>query len=359
MRIIQLIDSLQAGGAEKMALNYANELAKKVAFSGLVVTRCEGLLCDEIQENVSYLFLDKKNTIDFSSILKFRRYLITNKIEIIHSHSTSFFFAFLIKLTLPKMKLIWHDHYGDSEFLNKRQSFFLKICIPFFSGIIAVNEKLKVWSQEKLKLKNVIFLRNFTTYSKPNNKYQTVLKGVAFKRIIHVANLREQKNHEFLIDVALKLKKTYPEWTFHLIGKDFNDYYSKKIKNLINKNELKNTIFVYGSCSDIGTILNQTEIAILTSKSEGLPVALLEYGFNRKPVVVTNVGEISSIIVDNINGYLVSSVDTQSFYEKIILLIENKEKRIVFGSSLEATIKENFSEQVILKHYLNWLKILR
>jgi hypothetical protein len=38
MRILQIIDSLDIGGAEKMAVNYANTLSKKIEFSGLVVT---------------------------------------------------------------------------------------------------------------------------------------------------------------------------------------------------------------------------------------------------------------------------------------------------------------------------------
>ena len=42
MRIVQIIDSLDVGGAEKMAVNYANALVGRIEFSGLVVTRAEG-----------------------------------------------------------------------------------------------------------------------------------------------------------------------------------------------------------------------------------------------------------------------------------------------------------------------------
>ena len=49
MRIVQLIDSLDAGGAERMAVNYANALSEKITFSGLVATRKEGLLLDKIK----------------------------------------------------------------------------------------------------------------------------------------------------------------------------------------------------------------------------------------------------------------------------------------------------------------------
>ena len=55
MRIVQLIDSLEAGGAERMAVNYANELAGQIDFSGLVVSRKEGLLCCARNDNSPFL----------------------------------------------------------------------------------------------------------------------------------------------------------------------------------------------------------------------------------------------------------------------------------------------------------------
>ena len=61
MRVLQLIDSLEAGGAERMAVSYANSLSKKIAFSGLIATRKEGQLLSQINQNVDYLFLNKKN----------------------------------------------------------------------------------------------------------------------------------------------------------------------------------------------------------------------------------------------------------------------------------------------------------
>lgn len=358
MRIVQLIDSLHAGGAEKMAVSYANSLSQKIAFSGLVVSRAEGSLFSEIDTSVNYAFLNKKSVFDFSSILIFKKYLKVNNVEIIHCHSTSFFFAFLMKMMLPKIKMIWHDHYGDSEFLEKRPKFMLKICIPTFDGIIVVNQKLKLWSQEKLKFKNVIYLRNFAS-KQIENITETILKGEDKKRIISIANLRKQKNHELLIEVAMMLKESHIDWTFHLVGKDFQDNYSKKIKKLVIDNNLSDNIYVYGTKKDIANILNQSEIAILTSKSEGLPVTLLEYGFNKKPVIVTDVGEISSIITNNVNGYIVPSDNAQLFYEKLVKLIENDIIRKNFSTNLEATIHNYFSEEVIIKQYLNWLGFLK
>jgi glycosyltransferase involved in cell wall biosynthesis len=355
MRIIQIIDSLEAGGAERMAISYANALASKIEFSGIVATRKEGPLLNQINSDVSYLFLNKKKQLDIRALFRLRSFVQINKVGIIHAHSTSFFLAFLLKLTCPSLKIIRHDHFGNNEFLSTRPQLVLKITAPFFNGVIAVNQKLKGWSEEILKSKNVFYLPNFSSKGK-DIEGKTVLKGNDGKRIIALANLREQKNHLLLLDVAVKLKKSHPEWTFHLVGKDFEDNYSRQIKQLIIDCKLENHVFLYGSRYDIENILNQASIAILTSKSEGLPVALLEYGLNKKAVVVTNVGEIPMIIQNKKNGFLVNSNEIDLFYPALVDLLENETLRNDFGNALYTTVQKDYSSWTVIDKYLNWLQ---
>lgn len=357
MRIIQIIDSLEAGGAERMAVNYANALAITINFSGLVTTRKQGPLLHQINKEVSYLYLNKKSTIDLTALSRLRKFVVENKVEIIHAHSTSFFLAFLIKISCPSIKLIWHDHYGDSEFLSNRSSLVLRMTLPFYKGIIAVNQNLKLWAEQRMHFKNVIYLPNFPSKDNIVSEH-TFLKGIKGKRIVALANLRVQKNHFFLLEVAKKVQLSHPEWTFHLVGKDFEDDYSRQIKNLILESNLVNSVFIYGSKQDIETILEQSTIAVLTSQSEGLPVALLEYGLHGKPTVVTNVGEIPLLIQDGVNGFMVEAGNVQWFYNSLIKLIENDILQNDFGKALQQTIINNYSEQTVIKKYLDWLEKL-
>ena len=355
MRIIQIIDSLEAGGAERIAVSYANALAKKIEFSGLVATRKEGPLLNQMEQNVSYLFLNKKGTIDLRAIFRLRRYVTENKVTIIHAHSTSYFLAFLLKLTHPSIQLIWHDHYGNSEFLSKRPSTALRISVPFFNGVIAVNQNLKKWSEKILKCKNVLFLPNFAS-SEKTVAQNTTLNGTTDKRILLLANLRIQKNHFLLLDVAKMLKVSHPEWSFHLVGKDFEDEYSKKIKDLIIASDLEKNVFFYGAKEDIGTIIQQSTIGILTSVSEGLPVSLLEYSLYKKPVVVTNVGEISSLVKNGKTGFIVEAKQTELFYDSLVKLILNENLRNDFGLALHDKVAVNNSKEAVIKQYLTWLE---
>ncbi|PJJ10985.1 glycosyltransferase involved in cell wall biosynthesis [Flavobacterium sp. 1] len=356
MRIIQLIDSLEAGGSERMAVSYANTLANKIEFSALVATRKEGDLLHQINQNVSYLFLNKKKQLDFVSLFNLRSFVIKNKITHIHAHSTSFFFASLLKLICPSVKLIWHYHYGNNKILPKKRIIIFRIVMPFFGGVIAVNQNLRLWIENNLKSKNTIYLPNFPVQTKVF-EHKTQLFGIEGKRIISLANLREDKNHFLLLEVAQKLKKTYPDWTFHLVGKDFGDDYSNQIKKLIAKYGLEKNVFLYGSKQDIGNILNQTSIAILTSKSEGLPVALLEYGLYKKAVVVTDVGEIATIIQHGKNGFIVDSNEVHVFYQSLLNLVESETLRTDFGEALFDTIQADYIAESVMEKYLKWLEI--
>lgn len=354
-RILQLIDSLEAGGAERMAVNYANSLSSRIEFSALVATRKEGALKVQLNEKVAYLFLGKKRIIDIKAIFKLRQFVKDNRVQIIHAHSTSFFTALLLKIFHPRIKIFWHDHYGNNEFLDKRESSVLKIGSYFFEGILSVNQKLKIWAEENLNCPHVIYLQNFV-YVDTNPAGKTILKGNDNKRIVCLANLRMQKNHFFILDLAVKLKRDFPDWTFHLVGKDFEDDYSDQIKKEINIKELLDSVFLYGSKDDIENILAQASIVILTSVSEGLPVALLEYGYYGKAVISTNVGEISSVLSHNFNGFLIENQNREAFYEKLTFLIKNEDIRVELGENLKNSIKKDYCPDTVMEKYLNFLK---
>ena len=127
MNVIQLIDSLNAGGAERVAVNYANALANQIETSYLCTTRKEGLLKESLSNNVHYLFLNKKSTLDFKAIKKLNGYIKEKQINVIHAHASSFFIATIIKILNRKIVLIWDEHYGNRGQASKLNKFILKI----------------------------------------------------------------------------------------------------------------------------------------------------------------------------------------------------------------------------------------
>tara|TARA_R110002050_G_scaffold74772_4_gene160168 strand:+ start:73283 stop:74359 length:1077 start_codon:yes stop_codon:yes gene_type:complete len=354
MRVLQLIDSLKAGGAERVAVNLANGLSAKIDKSFLCATRQEGLLKESLLDPVGYLFLNKTKIIDFRAIKRLKAFVKKERIEIVHTHSTSFFLATIIKVLNPKLILIWHDHYGKSEFLNKRPKFVLKWCSRLFKHVFVVNNKLEIWCKEVLHSKSVSYLPNFAVTS--NTEPITTLKGLEGKRIICLANLRAQKDHINLLKAFKFILKTNKSWTLHLVGHDFKDNYSLSVKKFINEKALEEHIFVYGSCMDVSHILNQSDIGVLSSKSEGLPLSLLEYGLAGLPTIATNVGDCHKVISNNIEGILIPSNDVDALANALIKYINNIDLRLESGRCLQLKVKKIFSEISIINSIIDVYK---
>ena len=358
MRVLQLIDSLAPGGAERIAVNYANLLSCEIDRSFLCVTRAEGHLKDSIKPEVGYFFLKKKNKFDLRAVIRLIKFIRSHNIEILHAHSTSFFTATLVKLFLRDIKLIWHDHYGNSEFLSHRKHLVLKWCSNNFNHIFSVSKALKAWSEQNLNCKKVSFIPNFAVLQ-DSGILQSPLKGKKGQRIICLANLRPQKDHFTLLKAFSMVKKHHPNWTLHLVGKDFKDGYSSKIKQTIKTMNLSKSVFVYGSRNDVSHVLKQCDIGVLSSRSEGLPLSLLEYGLAKLPVITTKVGECDRVISKKTEGLIVPTNNYKDLSEAILFFIENSNAGLKAGQALNKKILNNFSpanvisrvSQIYKEHY--------
>jgi glycosyltransferase involved in cell wall biosynthesis len=354
IRALQLIDSLHVGGAEVLAVNIANALSNEGVESHLCVTRNEGPLKENIKPSVGYLFLERKKTIDITAIKKLKNYIKKNNISIIHAHSTSYFLAICVNFIYPKLKIIWHDHYGKSESLKNTSRLSIQLVSFLFNGVISVNSILFEWSTKYLMVKRVYFLNNFPLFVDLNKT--TFLKGEKGKRIIQVAGFRPQKNHINLLKAFNTVLKDEPNHTLHLIGKIDKSLYSNNIKGFLRKHNLLKHVFLYDACSDIKNILNQADIGVLSSDSEGLPISLLEYGLAKLPVVVTDVGDCARVVKNN--TVVVPAKKSDTLANAIISLINDKVLREKVASELHAEVLNNYSRERSVKKIMNIYKEL-
>ncbi len=355
MRILQLIDTLDTGGAERMAVSYANALLCRTGYAAVVATRRAGPMAALLDPGARFFVLGKKRALDIPALFRLRKWVVSEQITVIHAHSTSLFFATLLKWTLPSVRIVWHDHYGDSEFLEKRPATLIRWCLPFTWKAIAVNHRLVEWLRS-LGYQNVTYLPNFpATANTPDAP--TFLAGAEGRRVVCLANFREQKDHMSLLEAAGVFFVQKPGWSLHLVGKDFHDAYSDTLKRTVTDDKrLQGRVYFYTTSYDSLHILSQADITVLSSRSEGLPVALLEYGLMGKPVIATPVGEIPQIIQHQYNGLLVAVGDVPRFADELLRLSEDRELREALGEQLQKKVAREFSEEAVISSYFRLLE---
>jgi glycosyltransferase involved in cell wall biosynthesis len=329
-----------------MAVNIANSLFASDIDSFLCATRFEGDLKSKLNKDVGYLFLNRKRKLDFKAVFRLKKFIVKNEIAIIHAHSSSFVVASLVKLFYSKVAIVWHDHYGNSEELDQRKKQPLKLFSKYFKEIIVVNNLLKNWSVNVLNHNKVHYLSNFATFI--NSKHINILNGNNEKRLVCVAGFRPQKDHLTLLKAFKIINQSYNEWSLHLIGNHYNDAYFTLIINYIKDNKLDKVVFLYHGTTNIESILAESTIGVLSSKSEGLPVSLLEYGMAKLPVIVTDVGECKNVVLNDDFGYVIPKEDEVLLASKIKLLISDINLRNKLATNFNKHILDNYSEQKII-----------
>lgn len=338
-KVIQIIDSLSLGGAETLAVNLSNALSEEENVqSFLCITRKEGPLKDNIGDQVSYLFLDRKGSLGFSAIFRLKKYIKQHKIGVVHAHSTSILIATFVRILLGKrVKLIWHIHSGAYILLKGMKLRVFQFCARWIDTVICVNQNLFSWLA-RFPIQNKYLLNNFPSFTNYNKV--TVLQGEQGKRIVCLAGLRSEKNHLTLLKAFNRIKEQTKNWTIHIVGRDYQDAYSKSLYDYVQEENLEDQVFFYGQVTDIKNVLEQSEIGVLSSKSEGLPIAVLEYGLAKLAVIITEAGQLGEVVQDE---RVISQIESPEEYAEKLKNLINKPK-------FRREIAQNFHNRVI-KNY--------
>jgi glycosyltransferase involved in cell wall biosynthesis len=102
--------------------------------------------------------------------------------------------------------------------------------------------------------------------------------------------------------------------------------------------------------SDIDLILSACDIAILCSDNEGIPLTLIQASQAGLPIVSTDVGSVSDIVIDGVTGFL-TEVSSEGLIQGITRLLENPELRHTFGKAGEQRARDFFSSRSMVEHH--------
>lgn len=163
--------------------------------------------------------------------------------------------------------------------------------------------------------------------------------------IIHVGELNTNKNQKMLIEAVNSIKDELPNLKVLLVG---DGTLKEKYKTMIENKGLENVIKLLGYRTDINKLMAVSDIAISTSKREGLPVNVLEAMATGLPIIVTNSRGNRDLVINNINGYTVKVNDNEELAKKIHDLYYNDKIRRNFSEN-NLTVIQSYSLKNIIK----------
>ena len=341
--IMQVCDTLNAGGMERVAVNVANGLPRDRYESHLCTTRQGGALESDVAADVGRLRLRRTHTLDVGALRRLVQYVRDHGIAVLHAHGPSLFLAAAASSFAPHPKLVWHDHFGAHE-TEKRIPLLYRIPALRVGGVIAVSQALAQWAVEKLRMppERVKFIANFVA-EPPASLTVPPLPGKSGLRIVCVANLRPQKDHLNLLAAMRLVLQTLPEAHLILLGSSVDEAHTARLKSIMAGDGLAGHVSWLGSRDDVQNILKGCTVGVLGSATEGLPLALIEYGMAGLPAVATRVGQCAEVLDDGRAGLLVPPSAPGALAEAITRMLNSADIRSQYAATFARRVREIYS----------------
>ena len=154
--------------------------------------------------------------------------------------------------------------------------------------------------------------------------------------------------------VLQKVLESMPDITFYWVG---DGPYRDKILPFLEKYENFKWLGALEYPDKVREYLTEIDVYALVSGIDMSPLTLQEAQLMKKPVVATNVGGISELMKDNETGFLVEKGNADEWIEKLLILINDKQKRKDMGNKGRKFVEENFGWEKIAKEFLKVLEV--
>jgi glycosyltransferase involved in cell wall biosynthesis len=163
----------------------------------------------------------------------------------------------------------------------------------------------------------------------PDNKQKTKTTSDDKTVITCISRLRPRKGHKYLFEALALIKSKLINVDVWIVG---DGEMREELENQVQALQLSNVSFL-GVRNDIPELLSQSDIFVLPTTSDTLPIAIIEAMFANKAIITTNQGGIPEIIQDHHSGLIAEVGNSQQLAEKLSLLLSD--------SALRETLAQN------------------
>ena len=169
--------------------------------------------------------------------------------------------------------------------------------------------------------------------------------------ITNVGILRSVKGHEVTFKAVKPVIKTVPEAKFLIVG---DGPARERLENLVDELGIREYVIFTGFVKSIPEIYSFSDIAVLSSWSEGLPQSLIQAMAAGVPVVATTVGGVPEVVIHEETGILVEAGDSEGLAEGIIRLLKNPE----LCKRLTEKAKQYVMDKYTMEHMIEKIEAL-
>jgi len=336
LSVVQVIDMLSAGGAERVLVTLSNILHDHGHKVKVITTVSTGVLSSQLHAGIELHSLNRKWK--WNPVTMYKLIRAVKDFDVIHVHSRHNLRYFLLAKSLfgLKKKNFYQEHHGYRA--NTKATALEKKLFPL-TNFIAVSEGLKQWAIKEagVNAAKTFVLPNIVL--KENNL--PVPRRTENISLVIVSNFVPVKNLEFAIQVFDKLNKEDKNLRLTIIGATADKEYYEKIISLIGEKGIQQFITIISDCTNVQHLLPQFDLAIHASKSESGPLVLIEYMAQSLPFITYKTGEVANQLKKDLPEFIMQNFDDNEWAQHIKVLLQMDKK--ILQDRLQNVFEKNYS----------------
>lgn len=265
-----------------------------------------------------------------------------------------------------KIKHVWHVH----EIIVHPKiiaSIFPRLLQKFADAIVCnsiATKKNLVDRIKKLNNKTIVIYNGLEFKGLSSNIYLKEDFGYKSNDIIItlVGRISRLKGHKWLLSTFINNFSQHGNVKLLFVGSpvEGQEYYLEEVEKIIKENHIENKVKILPFTKKLSSIWEITDLAIVPStEAESFGLVALEAMLAKKPVIASNHGGLTEILINNETGFLVEPNNEKALSEALLKLIENPELRNSFGEKgYQRAIKEFSADKYVQSFENLFLEIL-
>jgi glycosyltransferase involved in cell wall biosynthesis len=342
----------------------AARLARRLRNDCRFVFACleeQGTLGEDLQqEGFTVEVLTRRPGLDWRCAWRLGRFLRRERVDVLHAHQyTPFFYAMAGRLPAMRPPILFTEH-GRllHDYPRPKRILFNRLMLRRRDFVVAVGDAVRraLIVNEGIPDSRIEVVFNGIDAERFASQFGTRAEvrrelglGPAGPVIIQVARLDELKDHPTALRCLVRVIREEPAARLVLVGDGPEE---TAIRALVEQLGLTQSVLFLGVRKDVPRLLQAADILLLSSISEGIPLAVIEAMCAGLPVVCTNVGGTSEVISDSQTGLLAPAGDDAALADALLRLHRDPDFRRRLGENGRARAQELFSEERMARRYL-------
>ncbi len=343
-KVALIIESLENRGAQHLMVEWAIRMKEKGLDVHLISLRDDrsSLIARIEAAKLPLTFCHKTKRVDLGLLKRLTHLICREQFDIVHTHvfTANLWGQQSARFCGTPVRLMHeHGYFSLGTAFRRKTTRFLS---RRADRVLVVSEHLKnqLMKEAKIPAEKIVVLRNGVDWQRFDSlsESETFRNG---KLVVGVVGALEERKAPFaFVDAAARILKKNRDVEFWWVG---DGPLLPAVNNYIESRRLGSQVRLWGNQKNVGTFLKQMDVFVLPSKTEGVPLSLLEALGAGLPVVATRVGENDRILGGGKIGLLVEPENPAELAYSIEKLLRDESLRKNLGAKSRVFARREFS----------------